>query len=359
MNSTQNEEMDILGFDPSQLSINTPVESTQFTSNIYKTRPADSKSEDGIYRAQIKIIYNPFNFKQSVIEQQSYALQDADGFFSVISSLTVNDTSCPIFKAWKTCHYSKEDYLFNQQKPKNEGGRGLFDKRYGRYVTIQVIDDQNNPDLNGKYMFWKVPKAIWEIVNAKQSPTNPQKASIPVMDFLFGRAIDIEVKPGPGKPDEERYRRETKYFGEFSEDPVSCTNPDGSPLLNPEQQAVLDTYINDMRAVWKEKDPNIRNSTKAAIDASPNTQKLKEIYKEVIEKIKTFCPNVEDLTYKPWTPEVTKRVNNWISIVLAGNDPTIPNLATITDSISNDISNVNTADIPEVDTSNDDDDLPF
>ena len=65
----------------------------------------------------------------------------------------------------------------------------------------QVIEDNNQPDLVGKYMFWKLPKAIWETINAKMAPSpESKKASIPVMDFLFGRAIDLEVTPGPDDP---------------------------------------------------------------------------------------------------------------------------------------------------------------
>ena len=226
---------DILAFDPSQLAVNNPVEAPRQggNMNIYRPRPVDSKSEDGVYRAQIKVCYNPFDLRRSVLEQQSYAMQDATGWFSVVSSLTNNDTSCPVFKAWKTCHYSKDVVLQNQAKKKEEGGNQLFDKRYARYVIIQVLEDNNNPDLNGKYMFWKLPKSIWDIINAKMSPSKESgKASIPVMDFLFGRAIELEVIPGPDdKNAPERKIRERSYKGEFTEDTVSCINPDGSPII--------------------------------------------------------------------------------------------------------------------------------
>lgn len=350
---------DILAFDPSQLAVNTPAEARRSAGNmnVYRPRPADSKSEDGIYRAQIKVIYNPFDLRRSVLEQQSYALQDANGWFTVVSSLTNNDTNCPVFKAWKTCHYSKDEALQNQAKTKENGGKALFDKRYARYATIQVLDDPNNPELNGKYMFWKLPKAVWEAINQKQSPTNPAKASIPVMDFLFGRAIDIEVKPGPGKPGDERYTRETSYTAELTEDVVSCVNPDMSAILTPTQQSILDKYIDDMKAVWKEKDPTTRATLKTTVDASENTRNLRSFYREVIEKIKTFCPNlVEELGYKEWSDDTKTRVQNWINIVLAGNDPTA-----VAPAVANTVA---TTAIPEPVSAPDpmkdpDDDLPF
>lgn len=357
------EEFDILSFTADQLAVNNPVETkTQGGNpNIYRARPADSKSEDGIYRAQIKVIYNPYDLRRSVLEQQSYAMQDANGFFSVVSSLTDNDTSCPVFKAWKTCHYSKDANLQNQAKSKEDGGKALFDKRYARYVTIQVLDDPNQPELNGKYMFWKMPKSVWEVIDAKQSPTNPAKAAVPVMDFLFGRAIDLEVKPGPGKPGDDRYSRETKYTCELTDDIVSCVNPDMSPILNATQQAILDEYVEEMKKVWKEKDPAARIALKNAVDTAENTKALKAFYRDVIEKIKSYCPNlVESLGYKAWSADTTARVTAWINTVLAGNDPTAAAPA-VAATVTAQPAAATATPAPATDpmASTDDDDLPF
>lgn len=325
-------ENDILGFNPAQLSVLNPVESTGSNGGgnplIYKPKPSESKSDDGVYRSQIKIIYNAHDIKNSVLEQQAYAIQDENGFLTVVSSLTANDKNCPIFKAWKQCHFSTDPTLQKQALSKDKGGNALFDKRFARYVTIQIIEDNNHPELEGRYMFWKMPKFIWDAVNAKMNPTSDRKAQIPVMDFLFGRAIDLEVTPGPDDPKQpERKTREISYnTSEITDDVVSCTAPDGSPLLTDEQQAVLDAYVDVMSSkVWKEKDPDKRNAAITEIKNSDNYVKLQAIYREVLEQIKQFCPNIiDELGYKPWTPEVTERVNKWIKTVLAGNDPTVP-----------------------------------
>ena len=320
-------ENEILGFDPKQLAVFDKNENQNKSSNplIYHTRPADSKSEDGVYRATIKIIYNPFDLRHSVLEQQSYFIQDENGYLTVVSSLTNNDTSCPIFKAWKKCHYAEErSPLWLQAAPKDKGGKGLFDKRFNRYVTIQVMEDKNQPDLVGQYLFWKLPKSIWDVINAKMNPSpDSGKPSIPVMDFLFGRAIDIEVIPGPDdKSQPERRQRETKYMGEISEDVVSCTNPDGSPLLSASEQEVLDEYIAGLKTVLKIKDPQERATASKALSEAENTKKLQVIYKKVIENIKQFCPNlIETMGYKEWSDETKERVQKWIDAVLQCKDP--------------------------------------
>ena len=320
-------ENDILGFDPTSLSVFNTEETPKQSGNslIYKTKPIESKAEDGVYRSTIKIVYNPFSPKQSILDQQSYAIEDANGWLTVVSSLTVNDTSCPIFKAWNKCHYAeKGSALWKQAASKEDGGNGLFDKRFARYCVIQVLEDKNQPDLVGKFLFWKLPKSIYDLINIKMNPSKESnKAAIPVMDYLFGRSIDLEVTPGPGKPGDDRYARETKYHGELSEDVVTCINPDGSPLLNDDEQEILDTYIASMKKVWKEKDPERRAELKAQVDANENTKELRKFYNEkIIPEIKKWCPNlIETLGYKEWTSEVKERVQKWIDIVLQGNLP--------------------------------------
>lgn len=335
-------ENSILGFNPASLSVFTQHEksSNNFSNDIYKPRPAESKSTDGIYRATIRVVYSPHDISHSILERQSYGLTDARGFFQVVSKLTNNDTSCPIFMAWKQCRYSKNPVLQAQAATKDKGGNGLFDKRFERYVTIQVMDDQNHPELNGKYMFWKLPKFVYDGIINKMNPSeDSKKASIPVMDMLFGRAIYLEVKPGPDDPQApERKTRETSYSTtEVSDDILSCTNPDGTPLLDAEEQKVLDKYIEMMNPVWKSRDANKRAELLAVVNADENTAKLGEIYNKVIESMKTFCPNiVEELGYKEWSAETAQRVQDWINIVLEGKNPTAvinPTINSVTGSL--------------------------
>ena len=318
-------ENDILGYDPRQLTAFAQNDAkNQVNDNVYHTRPEETVSKDGHYRSTIKIVYNPFNFNQSIIEQQGYYIEDEQGGLYVVSSLTNNDTNCPIFKAWKQCHFAEPgSVLWKQAAKPEDGGKALFEKRFARWCAIQVMEDKNHPELEGKYMLWKMPKVIYDMVMNKQNPSAESgKCPIPVMDFLFGRTIELEVIPGPGAKGSQEFRRQTKYVGEISEDTVSCTNPDKSPLLDASQKAVLDKYVDDMKLIWKEKDPETRQKMQDRVNADPNTAELRKIYSTVLENIKQFCPNVYDeKSYKPWNEQTTNRVNNWISVVLAGNEP--------------------------------------
>lgn len=366
-NLTQDSTVDLLNFDSSSLMerLETPAAQNRGNSLIYRMRPADSKSEDHVYRATIKIVYNPFDPKNSILEQQAYSLQDKDGYFTAVSSLTNNDTSCPIFKAWKQCRFAEPgSALWKQQAKLEDGGKSLFNKRFSRFVVIQVMQDKNQPELVGRFLFWKVPKAVWDLLQSKMNPSKESgKASIPVMDFLFGRSIDIEVTPGPGKPGDERYARDTKYLAELSDECVSCITPEGESLLTTAQQAILDEYVEDMQKVWKTKDPEDRAALKAKVDAKENTLALKKFYQEsVIPKIKEVCPNLfEELSYNGWSPELTKRVENWIKIVLACGDPTqeAPEAAATVGQLKAAEAEAPKSSVAPTTASDSDDDLPF
>lgn len=311
------ENFDPLNFNPSNLTAFSENDQQSYAdSKIYRTRPAESVSKDGVYRATIKMVYNPFDLKNSILEQQNYAMQDVDGFFSVVSSLTVNDRSCPIFTAWKKCHYAKEGEMLKEQEK-------YFEKRFARWCIVQVLEDKNQPDLVGKYLFWKLPKSVLDVVNAKMKPSEESgRTPIPVMDFLFGRSIELEVNPGPDdKSAPERKTREISYMCEISDECVSNTNVDGSPLLTGDEQAVLDKYIEAMTPVWKLKDPEKRAEKMAEINADPNTVQLKQIYNTVLARMKEIVPDLNELSYHEWSDNQKERVQRWLDVVMSGGNP--------------------------------------
>lgn len=318
--------MGILNFNASDFMAERSVVKSSASDNFYKCNPKLSKAEDGHYRAVIKVIYNPHNLMQSLVERQVYSMTDENGWFSVVSSLSNNDTNCPIFKAWKSLRYSKDPVKESWAAPEAKGGKGWFSKKTERWVTIQVIDDENQPELVGRYLYWKLPAAIWRMIDAKQNPSPESgKAAIPVFDFLIGRAVELDVTPGPDDPtDPSRKNREIKYdLSSLSEDPVQCINTDGTPLLTDEQQEIVDNYLDMMRKVWKARSVEKRVQLQKEVDESDTAKKFTEFYdSEILDKIKADCGNVyEELSYKPWDEQTTARVNAWLAKVMKGIDP--------------------------------------
>lgn len=363
------------GFDPRTLSQSDNTAVSAANQTIYKCNPKNSISEDGHYRAIIKVMYNPFSFKDSVIEKQSYSMNDENGWFDAVSCLTNGDKNCPIFKAWKALRYSKDPVKESWAAPKSKGGKGWFDKRSERFVTIQVIEDKNQPELEGRYMLWKLPKFIQTLIDGKQSPSiESGKPSIPVMDLLLGRAIELDVTPGPDdKNDPSRKQREISYdLSALTEDPVQCTMPDGSSLITDEQQEIVDRVIGLLKKTWKERDAKKRAELMQEFAASDDVKKFNEFYgNEVLPKVQSFCPNVkEEMSFKPWDDEKTARVNAWLSKVTNGIDPEIPSIGTPATGLETVTAERETATAPdlnsiinpvqsETEASGSDDDLPF
>jgi hypothetical protein len=356
--------MSILNFNASDFMVERSFENEKsFQDNFYKCNPKLSKSEDGHYRSVIKVIYNPHNLMQTLVERQVYSMTDENGWFSVVSSLSNGDTNCPIFKAWKSLRYSKDPVKESCALPESKGGKGWFNKKTERWVTIQVIEDVNQPELVGRYLFWKLPATIWRMIDAKQNPSPESgKAPIPVFDFLIGRAIELDVTPGPDDPaDPSRKNREIKYdLSNLSDDPVQCINTDGTPLLTDDQQEIVDEYMDMMKKVWKARSAEKRDQLQAEVMESDTYKAFDSFYEtEILDKIKADCGNVyEELSYKPWDEQTTSRVNAWLTKVTNGIDPSTVAINETVDLLSSDAPSESKVETVE-ESSEEDVDLPF
>lgn len=89
----------------------------------------------------------------------------------------------------------------------------MYDKTESQWVLVQILEDENQPELVGKIMVWKLPKAIFNKMTAKMNPSPESKKSpVPVMDYLIGLPLDLDVAPGPDDPKApERKQREINY----------------------------------------------------------------------------------------------------------------------------------------------------
>ena len=97
---------EMMGFNPADMTVFNEPERADFNANVYKTNPKNSKADDGHYRSKIRVVYNPFDLKRSIVKQATYAMKDTEGFFMVKSKLADGDKSCPLFTAWKKLHFS-------------------------------------------------------------------------------------------------------------------------------------------------------------------------------------------------------------------------------------------------------------
>lgn len=325
-----NELDEMMGFDSQNLDIFNTNGNSTVNNNIYHTNPKNSKTEDGHYHSRVRLLYNPYNRKRSIIHTALYKMRDADGFFMVKSSLgdsaDVNSPyfgvakKCPIFSAWKKFHFAQEN------KEENEiWAKKMFQKDENDYILVQVIEDNNQPEMVGRILPWKLPRTVLVKLQAKMKPSKDSgKTPINILDFLTGRVLDIDVTPGPKDPSNpDRYFREIKYdLCEFDSEVAPIMKVDGAPLFTEEEVETIAKYDKKLTAIAKMKSPEEQAKSYELLKTNALYTKVCEYMQRAITYLKSVAPNIEEeMAYKPWDEETTKRVNNWLALVLKRQDP--------------------------------------
>ena len=314
---------DIMGFNPQDLSAFQEAPSVNYDQNVYKTNPKDSKSEDGHYRSKIKIIYNPFDIKQSIVPQANYAMHDVDGFFMVRSKLALGDKSCPLFSSWKKLWFSHDEEKKNWAKK-------MYDKTESQWVLVQILEDENKPELVGQLKVMKLPKAIYNKMVAKMNPSaESKKAPVPVMDYLIGLPLDMEVVPGPEDPKApERKQREISYdICEFDTDYAPIIKVDGTQLFDDAELETIDSYVTAMNDSAKAKTEAKKKAASEALNKL--YEPVKALYNKAFNYLKDNAINlVDECGYREWDEATKNRVQNWIDLVQQMKDPATTTLDT-------------------------------
>ena len=350
---------DIMGFDPSNLSaFQEPVNANSFDANVYKTNPVKlSKAEDGHYRSKVRVIYNPFDVKRSIVPQATYFIQDSEGSLLVRSKLGNGDKTCPIFTSWKKLWFSGDE-------AKKQWAREMYDKTESQWVLVQILEDENQPELVGKIMVWKLPKAIFNKMTAKMNPSPESKKSpVPVMDYLIGLPLDLDVAPGPDDPKApERKQREISYdLCDFDTEYAPIINVDGTPLFDDEELELIDSYVTAKNDFAKAKSEAKKAAAQKAIEGL--VPQIKVLYKKALEYMKENALDLEkECGYQEWDEKTSTRVQNWIDVVA-----TMQNPKTVT--VNEVVSPTTAAPVTEeftdpamevmTETNSSDDDLPF
>lgn len=333
MAQTQEFIDEVMGFDPSEVV--TAFEETNpdnggkkyVNPNIYKTNPAISVSEDGHYKSKVRVLLNPYDIKRSIVHQVRYNMRDEKGFFTANSLLSVGNKECPIFKGWKSLWFAK---IADPENPKQmiedtekkDWAKAHFDKSESDWVLVQIIEDENQPELVGQFKVMKIAKAILNRLLAKMNPSDPKKQKQPLMDYIFGPVLDMDVAPGPDdEKAPERKQREINYdLCDFDSDPTPIIKVDGTPLFTDEEIEIIDDY-NDAN------DDLVKAKSSAKVEAAKAKKaelapKVRELYVKAVDYVKACAINpVLECGYTPWDAELTARVQAWLDKVTAMVEP--------------------------------------
>lgn len=364
----------MMGFDPENMTVFQEKSTNTVNPNIYRTNPKDSKAEDGNYRSRLRVIYNPFSIKDSIVDQTTYYIRDEKGGL-LVKALPYDQggkDKCPLFKAWKTVFFANGEFAakfaaklypgdgnadkreallaeFNAiqgyGKEANEarfgkrtlngiaGGTELgrkireyadenFDRTESSWALVQILEDINKPELVGQIKVMKLPSAILTKIEGKMHPAKESgKKPIDLMSWALGYPLEMDVQPGPDDPKApERRQREISYdLCDFATDFEPIRKVDGTPLYTDEEIAILDEFATARNDAEKAK---TAAKKKEAADKIAVGSELYNKVRELVGKAYTYLKDesgmvnlVDECAYQEWDAETAERVQKWIDEV--------------------------------------------
>jgi|694.fasta_scaffold66620_2 hypothetical protein len=150
---------------------------------FYKPYPEDGK--DGVYKSLIRFIPNSENPAKSKIHKYYVYLNDpvSGNGFAVDCPSTVGKKSILKDLFWK---------LKNSHSAADQELAKSFSRKEDFYSLVQIVQDKNNPDLEGKIMIFKFGKKINEMIEAQLQPEYGDACN--PYDLFEGREFAISVR---------------------------------------------------------------------------------------------------------------------------------------------------------------------
>lgn len=174
--------MDLSIFKIGVSDIDTHVADQSQQSNIYK--PSPDKGKDGTYSALIRFLPNPKNSKKSIIKKYTYWLEDpSTGKGITVDSPSTIGEDCPIV-----------DVFWKLRKSESAADKKLSEKlnrKENFYSLVQIINDPNQPELNGKIMIYKYTYKLKQKIDAELNPKFDEPVQI--FNLFEGKNFELNI----------------------------------------------------------------------------------------------------------------------------------------------------------------------
>jgi len=150
---------------------------------FYKPYPEDGK--DGVYKSLIRFIPNPANPTKSKIHKYYVYLKDpvSGNSFSADCPSTVGKKSIlkDLFWKLKNSHSAADQELSKQ-----------FSRKEDYYALVQIVQDKNKPEYEGKIMIFKFGKKLNDLIEAQLQPEYGDSCN--PFDLFEGREFAVNVR---------------------------------------------------------------------------------------------------------------------------------------------------------------------
>ncbi len=150
---------------------------------FYKPYPEDGK--DGVYKSLIRFVPNPANPAKSKIHKYYVYLNDpvSGNAFSVDCPSTVGKRSILKDLFWK---------LKNSHSAADQELAKKFSRKEDYYSLVQIVQDKNKPELEGKVMIFKFGKKLNDMIEAQLQPEYGDPCN--PFDLFEGREFAVSVR---------------------------------------------------------------------------------------------------------------------------------------------------------------------
>jgi hypothetical protein len=152
-------------------------------SEFYKPYPENGK--DGVYKSLIRFVPNSVDPSKSKIHKYYVYLNDpvSGESFAVDCPSTVGKKSIVKDLFWK---------LKNSHSAADQELAKSFSRKEDFYALIQIVQDKNSPELEGKIMMFKFGKKLNDMIEAQLKPEYGDPSN--PFDLFNGREFAIQVR---------------------------------------------------------------------------------------------------------------------------------------------------------------------
>ena len=174
--------LDIFNLDAEALVTPTKKEGSKDL-EFYKPYPEDGK--DGVYKALVRFLPNVADAQKSKIHKYYVYLSDpsSGNGFSVDCPSTVGKKSILKDIFWK---------LQNSNSAADKELSKKFSRKEDYYSLIQVVQDKNRPELEGKIMIFKFGKKLNDMIEAQLKPEYGDPVN--PYDLFNGKLFSIHAR---------------------------------------------------------------------------------------------------------------------------------------------------------------------
>jgi hypothetical protein len=176
--------LDIFNLDADAFVTKTPAQAGGAKDlEFYKPYPEDGK--DGVYKSLIRFVPNPVNAAKSKIHKYYVYLNDpaSGNSFSVDCPSTVGKKSILKDLFWK---------LKNSHSAADQELSKKFSRKEDYYSLVQIVQDKNKPENEGKIMIFKFGKKLNDLIEAQLQPEYGDPCN--PYDLFDGREFAVHVR---------------------------------------------------------------------------------------------------------------------------------------------------------------------